>query len=189
MGNLDSLIEYLQNEDTQLEGLYSFISTSSDGVYDIQGKELTEQAYRDKMIVNASRVNNPSAYIEIDKPNSDLKDNTKVNKEQQINDDDYNAFEEVRQSSPQLQQIETAINELRELLGQNYIDSEYFLTKDGMIKEDGRVGYGITSANAYMTLASVNNMIPKSTARHEVFHVVYRNFIKDNIKDRLKRSC
>lgn len=110
-------------------------------------------------------------------------------KKRKGNSDVMNSLELVDVADTEMVKLEYAIEQVRKYLGNNYVDSEYFLINNGYIMHDGKYAAGMVSNNSILSLAQLDGMVHRSTARHEVYHIVFKNFTKPEIQDSLKRAA
>ena len=182
------LSNYLSNESNlAASGMYDYLSIeNSKYSTHVDGKEIV-----DILNVRATGINNKSFYAGLDKvapiAMTVPANMTSTNNGSKFasNDDENTVLEEERLSSPDVQDITDAIDRVSSLLGRTFVDSPYFATVKGKIRLNGLTASGMVQDNAFMTLSQIDGQISASTASHEVFHIVYRNFVNPETQAKL----
>jgi hypothetical protein len=186
------IVSILSDQEKLIEtGFFDYL-TIENGAYGTHvGKPIV-----DVLNIQAIGMNNKSFYLGL--PKTEIIAPEIVNNETSSNDGsrfntsslDLEAlFEETKYSSPDVTSIDDAVKRVSSRLGDTFVSSEYFTIKDGkIVLNDGRTASGQVIRNAFMTLSQENNTIKKSTPDHEVFHIVYRNFVSPEMKVKLQSA-
>ena len=186
--NYQKAINLLTDPNTGLatSNFYDYLDKNDNG-YTLHGQKEGTTIF-DVLKTNASRINNIQFSFVFDANNnlpktgpvsSDVSE--KSTSSLDINTEDV-PFEKKEYASPELIGKEDAVDRISRYLGENYVISN-LLFNDGYIQENGVTAAGKVSDNIFITLANLNGKVHSSTASHEIFHIVYRNFINDEAKD------
>lgn len=186
------IVSYLSKQENLInDKLFDYL-TVENGTYGTHtGKPIVEV-----LNIQATGMNNKSFYLGLPKNeivSSEIVENETVNDNGSSfeipNTGDEVPFEETKYSSPETISINEATRRVSRLLGQSFVSSEYFTIKNGkIITNDGRTANGQVVRNAFMTLSQEDNLIKASTPEHEVFHIVYRNFVSPEMKAKLQSA-
>lgn len=192
LNKFKSLKTYLSSINNLIEaGLYDYLSVDNS----LYGSHLGVPII-DILNIAATGMNNKSFYLGV--PNSEIINTETVDNETPVDNgstfnlpktDDDVPFEETKYSSPDVIAIDDAIKRVARRLGDTYVSSQYFNMKDGKIMlNDGRTANGMVIRNAFMTLSQEDGLVNKSTPEHEVFHIVYRNFVSPEMQTQLQNA-
>lgn len=184
------LIGLLLNDKTGLA-----VSQMYDYLDKVDGKFQTHDGSPiiESLVTQAARINNTQFYIKLPKeakPAEGTSQQTAPKTGRRgSNANRGRAFEQTMISSKEMITLETAKQQLRQYLGDNFVDSQYFLIHDGYIKDGHITAAGMVEANVFLTLSQINGKVHASTPAHEAFHVIYRNFVNPRVKQDLIRAA
>ena len=140
-----------------------------------------------KIYTHAFRINNVSAYPQIDKPavpkNEKSQEVPQNNNLPPIDNFSFQHVDEVTQSAD----LSKWITELDQFLGSEFVSEHLTITGKILRDEYGRLVAGYVQNGNKMVLSVVTGK--ENTARHEAFHYVYQNYLDEQYKRALNNAA
>lgn len=186
-GDLSKHIYGLSNEEAN--NLYDFLIRQNDKYVTHTGDPIIDVLY-----THGVQVMNTASYFDIDKPPSKAPAGTTSTSKPPVN----NAAKNNRRSKPEhlqsstqdTQSIEQGLAEIESMLGSQQELADNFMLHHGFMYDDqGNRVNGMLQDNSLIKIAVINGRVGRTTIKHEVFHMVYGNFILPAAKLKLNLAA